>query len=130
MMDEVRIPGSGRNVLEAPGMFDTMLFLRSVGECKKTDLYRGIGRRTGMAPKLDRLEDAGLIIQERYQGMTVLLLTEDGRRVADMIESIREIIEEETGTDRCPRWIATTPSPGLRPGQTLSTDAPGGGVRE
>ncbi len=87
-----RRSGNARHILEAPGMFDAMLFLRSVGRCKKTDLFRGIGRRTGMAIKLDRLEDAGLVIQERYQGMTILFLTGEGRRVADMIERIREII--------------------------------------
>lgn len=95
---------STRYVLETPGMFDTLLYLRSVGQCKKTELYRGIGRRADMAPKLDRLEDAGLIIQEEYPRMTLLFLTTEGRRVADMVESIREIIENgEVRADRFSR---------------------------
>ncbi len=80
-------------VLEATGMFDTLLFLRSAGICKKTDLYQGIGRKSAMAGKLNRLEDAGLIVQETHEKTTLLSLTDNGRRVADTIESIREIIE-------------------------------------
>ena len=91
-----------RYVLESPGMFDTLLFLRSVGQCKKTELYRGIGRKTDMALKLDRLEDAGLIIQDEYTGMTLLSLTPEGLLVADMVDGIKRVIEGgETGTDPC-----------------------------
>lgn len=45
-----------------------------------------------MAVKLDRLERAGLIVQERHQRMTLLFLTRDGREAADMIERIRRVI--------------------------------------
>ncbi len=96
---------AGIHVLEAPGMFDTMLHLREVGQCKKTDLYRAIGRRNGMAPKLDRLEDAGLLIQEGYQGMTRLSLTEQGSQVADIIWEIQRIIEGRAAREgRAPRY--------------------------
>ncbi len=97
--------GSGIHVLEASGMLDTMLHLRDVGQCKKTELYAAIGKRAGMAPKLDRLEDAGLIIQDRRKGMTVLLLSEKGCTVADLIEGIRQVMGEgEVREDRslCP----------------------------
>ena len=93
--DGIGLPAaSGIRVLEASGMLDTMLHLRSVGQCKKTDLYRAIGRRVGMAPKLDRLERAGMIIQGRHPRMTLLFLTGDGREVADMIERIRQVMGE------------------------------------
>ncbi len=93
--DGIGLPAaSGIRVLEASGMLDTMLHLRDVGQCKKTDLYGAIGKRTGMAPKLDRLERAGLIVQERHPRMTLLFLTGDGRAVADMIERIRRVIGE------------------------------------
>ncbi len=79
--------------LEAAGMFDTLLFLRDSGECRKIDLYRGIGRGSEMAPKLDLLEDVGLIDQRMYGRVTLLSLTEDGRRVADMVAGIQGILD-------------------------------------
>lgn len=86
---------SARSALfEASGMFDTFLFLRSAGRCRKSDLYKGIGRGSEMALKLDRLEDAGLITQEKYDRITFLSLTEDGMRVADMIAGIQQILAD------------------------------------
>lgn len=84
--------GVETSILEASGMFDSLLFLRSIGRCRKTDLYKGIGRGSEMAYKLDRLEDAGLIIQEKYDRITFLSLTEDGEKVADSIAGIQEIL--------------------------------------
>ncbi len=117
-----RVDEGGLSILEATGMFDTMRFLRSVSECRKTDLYAGIGRRMGMIQKLDRLEDAGLIVQRRYTRATVLSLTEKGRQVADLMESIRQTIEGDTRISqgrsrrprsRCPSNIGLT---GVYPG--------------
>ncbi len=93
---------SGVRILEAPGMLDTLLYLRSAGQCKKTELYEGIGRRVGMAVKLDRLEHAGLIVQRRNPSMTLILLTRNGREVAEMIERIRKLIGD--GEVRGDRW--------------------------
>lgn len=80
------------SLLESSGMLDTFIFLRSIGKCRKTDLYKGIGRGSEMAVKLDRLEDAGLIVQERYERTTFLSLTEDGVQVADRIIGIQEVL--------------------------------------
>ncbi len=88
---QARVSAS-KALLESTGMFDTFVFLRSVEKCCKTDLYSAIGRGSEMSHKLDRLEEAGLIWQEKYGRVTFLGLTNEGCEVADRIVAIQEII--------------------------------------
>lgn len=81
------------NILEASGMFDTLIYLLTVEECRKSDLYKGIGRGSEMIHKLDRLENAGLIQQRKYNRVTFLSLTDEGRQVARYIAIIQGIID-------------------------------------
>ncbi len=99
---------ANRALLEGAGVFDTFVFLRSVGECKKTDLYAGIGRGSDMTPKLDRLEEAGLLRQTMYSRVTLLSLTDEGRQVADIIVEIEGIIES-AGDRVSDRAVRTSP---------------------
>lgn len=76
------------------------MFLSENEGCSKTDLYGAVSYTVRMPEKLDRLESAGLIVQEpaaRGTG-TFLSLTEAGRMVCEAIEGIEVILDPEVRT--------------------------------
>ena len=50
---------AGVSILEEKHMTGILLYLRHHGGCKKTDLYRDVGRGSRMSEKLDILESEG-----------------------------------------------------------------------
>lgn len=60
----------------------------------KSDIYRITSHSTTMPGKIQDLEDAGLLVQERCDRRTMIRVTDKGARVAELLIRIRGIIED------------------------------------
>lgn len=89
------------SILEEKHMVSTILFLYGREGCMKTELYTNVSSNPKMPMKLDRLEEAGLIMQMQTEGSraVVLSLTETGRKVARSLQEIDGILEKERVQD-------------------------------
>lgn len=86
--------GDPLSLLESRQSMRTVLFIREHEGCRKMELYDAVCGDGRMPKKLDNLEAAGLIVQERVGMSTLLSLTGKGRRVADALKEIQRIMEE------------------------------------
>lgn len=78
---------AGVSILEEKHMTGILLYLRHHGGCKKTDLYRDVGRGSRMSEKLDILESEGLLTQ-CGEHTVILNLTDRGDALADALADI------------------------------------------
>lgn len=72
-----------------------MLFLLEHDGCRKCELYDGVCRNCRMPRKLDDLEDEGLLVQERIGGVTLLHMTDKGRKVAEALREADRLMNQE-----------------------------------
>ena len=94
--------GSNRREVQEPSvsMFENAQSIRSMiyivenPGCLKTDLYRKVGRSVKMPEKLDRLEEAGLIVQKEEVNRVLLFPTEKGRQIGAVFAQIDSILRE------------------------------------
>lgn len=86
-------------ILEERHMVSILLFLMENDGCIKSDLYGAISYSVRMPDKLDRLEAAGLLVQDRVQGAkaVALHLTDNGRDVARELRRIERMLAEAAG---------------------------------
>ena len=84
----------GAAVLEERHMISTMLFLAGSDGCTKTELYRAVSTNPRMPEKLDILEGAGLIRQQREESSrtTRVELTDLGKRVSAALAEIDSLM--------------------------------------
>ena len=94
--------GSNRREVQEPSvsMFEnaqsirSMIYIAENPGCLKTDLYRKVGRSVKMPEKLDRLEEAGLIVQKEEVNRVLLFPTEKGRQIGAVFAQIDSILRE------------------------------------
>lgn len=86
--------GDPLSVFENTQSMRTVLFIQGHEGCRKMELYDAVCSDGRMPKKLDNLEAAGLIVQEKVGMTTFLSLTDKGRRVADALREIQRIMEE------------------------------------
>lgn len=72
----------------------SLLYIMENPGCLKTDLYRKVGRSIRMPEKLDRLEEAGLIVQKEEVNRVLLFPTEKGRQIGAVFAQIDSILRE------------------------------------
>lgn len=90
---------SAATILEERHMVSILLFLRDNEGCTKSDLYGAVSYNVRMPDKLDRLEAAGLIVQDRIQGAKAVSphLTSRGDDVVRELRRIETVLEEAAG---------------------------------
>lgn len=79
-------------ILESSYSTAILLYVAERGQCKKTDIYDHTTHGTTMPRKIDELENAGLLVQEKGDKMTLVRPTEKGARVAQLLAEIRDLI--------------------------------------
>ena len=84
----------GAAVLEERHMISTILFLSEREGCTKSELYRAVSTNPRMPEKLDILEGAGLIRQQREESSrtTRVELTDLGKRVSAALAEIDSLM--------------------------------------
>lgn len=82
----------GTAVFENTHSIGIMLHLLEHDGCMKGELYDAVCRNSRMARKIDDLEDEGLLVQENAGRVTFLHLTENGRRVAEMLREVDRLM--------------------------------------
>lgn len=84
----------GATVLEQKHMIAALLYLAENDGCTKTELYGAVSSNPRMPEKLDALEEAGLITQDRSEGSRAvrLSLTDLGHSVATRLAEIEELM--------------------------------------
>lgn len=79
-------------ILESSYSTAILLYVAEKGQCKKTDIYDHTAHGATMPRKIDELENAGLLVQEKGDKMTLVRPTEKGARVAQLLAEIRDLI--------------------------------------
>ena len=79
-------------------MFRTLLFVASRNTVIKTALYENVSRCGSMRKRVEILEDKGLIkvMYPRCTNYNVLMITEKGRKVAELIRELVDVINDDT----------------------------------
>lgn len=85
---------TGARVFEERHLISAMLYLSGNDGCTKTELYRGVSTNPRMPDKLDTLESAGLIVQDRSSDSNTVRihLTDLGVRVSSALSEIDSIM--------------------------------------
>lgn len=93
-----RPESSAETVLEklsSKHMLTTLLYVAKMSPVMKSDIYNDVSRCSNMAQKIDTLYSMGLI--NIYQAVrtksNIVVITERGRRVAESIEEMIDVIE-------------------------------------
>ncbi len=74
------------------------MFQNQDKEIKKTDIYTEISKNNRIPDKLDELEELGLIVQTNFKfenNKTTLKLTEEGKKIAELLLSIEQVLNNE-----------------------------------
>ncbi|MBE6518629.1 MAG: hypothetical protein E7Z70_03690 [Thermoplasmata archaeon] len=83
--------------LEGKHVMSMILFIDSMSPVVKSDIYNSISRSANVVSKLDDLRDMGLI--EMYHtgrtNMSVIVITDKGKRVASIIRQMIDTIDSE-----------------------------------
>ena len=83
-------------MLEGKHVLSLIMYLDKMSPVLKSDVYSDISRTAGMAEKLDDLREMGLI--EIYNTVrsnsNVIVITDKGRAVANMIKDIVGMVED------------------------------------
>lgn len=80
------------DLFESPHTIRILLYVAEHDGCRKMDIYENVSHISSMTKKIDALEEAGLLEQRPLNRGTVLLLTDEGRRVSDLLEDIRDVL--------------------------------------
>ena len=83
--------------MEGKYMLSIILYLDKMSPVLKSDLYNDVSRGSSMPDKIETLRKLG-ILEIYYTARTtanVLVITDKGRRVASIIRSMMDIIENE-----------------------------------
>lgn len=80
-------------VFECAHMTSILLYVAESGGCMKSEIYRITAHGSTMPGKIDDLEKAGLIVQERCDRRTMVRTTEKGARVAELLMEVRSVME-------------------------------------
>ena len=83
--------------MEGKYMLSIVLYLDKMSPVLKSDLYNDVSRGSSMPDKIETLRKLG-ILEIYYTARTtanVLVITDKGRRVASIIRSMMDIIENE-----------------------------------
>ena len=81
------------DILEEKHMLTMIEYIDAHSPLLKSDIHEAISHSAGMSRKLKDLEDLGIIMSDKAQGLTILTITEKGRRIAGIIRSISDTIE-------------------------------------
>lgn len=86
--------GSELTILEEVSTLRILSYLLDHDQCRKSDIYRDIGRTPSIPDKLNKLEDVGLLDITRLdrQFSITISLTDQGRIVASHIREIHKIL--------------------------------------
>jgi len=83
--------------LEGKHVMSMILFIDSMSPVVKSDIYNSISRSANVVSKLEDLQDMGLI--EMYHtgrtNMSVIVITDKGKRVASIIRQMIDTIDSE-----------------------------------
>ncbi|MBR6911710.1 MAG: hypothetical protein IKN41_07635 [Candidatus Methanomethylophilaceae archaeon] len=88
-------------ILESKYVMQLLVYLNSMSPVTKSDIYNDVARNPNMPNKIQELYVLGLL-DIFYTGRTntnVIIITEKGRRVADRIMQLVELIEGTYETD-------------------------------
>ena len=81
--------------LSSKHMLTTLLYVAKMSPVMKSDIYNDVSRCSNMAEKIDTLYSMGLI--NIYQAVrtksNIVVITERGRRVAETLEEMIDVIE-------------------------------------
>ena len=85
--------------LDRKNMLSIIMFLKDNRPANKTDIYSNISRNVNMADKMDALQRMGLIcIHDTFEkNMSYIVLTDKGERVADIIQEMIDLIDNDNG---------------------------------
>ena len=81
------------NILEEKHMLTMIEYIDRRSPLLKSDIYEAISHSSGMNRKLKELEDLGIITTYQAQGLSTMAITEKGSRIAGIIRSISDTIE-------------------------------------
>jgi len=81
------------DILEEKHMLTMIEYIDRHSPLLKSDIYEAISHSSGMNRKLKELEDLGIIMSYQAQGLSILTITEKGSRLAGVIRSISDTIE-------------------------------------
>lgn len=79
-------------VLEGAHTMSILLFVYENPGCLKTDIYKGVTRNQSLPKRLEELETAGLLVLEEGRSSTRIRLTEKGKRVAECISAMHNVM--------------------------------------
>lgn len=92
-------------IIEERHMLSALLFIYRSGKAAKTTIYENVSKNPRMPVKLDALKDAGLVNMQ-YGMPTYVSLTEKGRRIAESISNIEDILSEDhSNLSECDRSV-------------------------
>ncbi|MBR4202919.1 MAG: hypothetical protein IKQ93_05015 [Candidatus Methanomethylophilaceae archaeon] len=82
--------------LEGKHVLTMITYIDSHSPLTKTDIYNDISRSTGVMRKIDELRDMGLIdiYTTGRTNLNVIVITEKGKQVAEIIRSMVDILSE------------------------------------
>ena len=83
-------------ILEGKHVLSTLLYISRLSPVLKSDIYNDISRCSTMPEKLEGLQSAGLV-EIHHTGRTdsnVIIITEKGRKVADLINEMLVSIDD------------------------------------
>ena len=69
-----------------------ILFLHENGPSRKMEIYENVGRNMNMPKKIQQIVECGLIEERISRGCTEYDLTGSGKRVAEHLQSIEELL--------------------------------------
>ena len=81
------------DILEEKHMLTMIEYIDRRSPLLKSDIYEAISHSSGMNRKLKELEDLGIITTYQAQGLSIMAITEKGSRIAGIIRSISDTIE-------------------------------------
>ena len=84
-------------VLSNPNCLDLLMFIRDHPGCRKTDLLQNVTRNQSTVVKIRLFIDEGLVDIDIHGRVWLISLTTKGEMVAGLMESMKVIMEPETG---------------------------------
>ncbi|WP_400201595.1 hypothetical protein [Candidatus Methanarcanum hacksteinii] len=78
--------------IDSRHMMSIILFIHENGPCRKMDIYQGVSRNASMPAKFQQMIDCGIMEVGRDDGCSVYSLTESGRKIAEHLECIEDLI--------------------------------------
>ena len=85
-------------ILESANSVDILLYVNDHPLCLKSEIYRNVSRNAHTRELMDTLHSEGLLSMEPtgHGNAHVLELTDKGRRVADLLLSLEEVLDSQS----------------------------------